>query len=131
MARSPRDTSASSTPRSSRPTCRIWCLSRLRLVSLALFRRLAVVTAIFAYLQIALGGVVRVTGSGLGCPDWPLGHGRPYPPANLGSVIEDSHRAGGSVTELVILAPVFGSCVVWASLGPVRSWRASAAPLSD
>jgi len=53
----------------------------------ALFRRLAVVTAVFAYLQIALGGVVRVSGSGLGCPDWPLCQGRPYPPADAHAML--------------------------------------------
>jgi heme A synthase len=91
------------------------------------FRRLAVVTAIFAYLQIALGGVVRVTGSGLGCPEWPLCHGRPYPPANLSSIIEYSHRAVGSVTELLILATFFGAWVVWRGRRRVVAWLASAA----
>ena len=91
-----------------------------------LFRRLAVVTAIFAYLQIALGGVVRVTGSGLGCPDWPLCHGRPYPPANLNSIIEYSHRAVGSVTELLIAVTAILAWVVWRSRRPVVAWLASA-----
>jgi len=91
-----------------------------------LFRRLAVVTAIFAYLQIALGGVVRVTGSGLGCPDWPLCHGRPYPPANLNSIIEYSHRAVGSVTELLITVTAILAWVVWRSRRPVVAWLASA-----
>jgi len=72
----------------------------------ALFRRLAVVTALFAYLQIALGGLVRVSGSGLGCPDWPLCNGRPYPPANLHSIIEYSHRTVGAVTVVLIIATV-------------------------
>ena len=91
-----------------------------------LFRRLALVTAIFAYLQIALGGVVRVTGSGLGCPDWPLCHGRPYPPANLGSIIEYSHRAVGSLTELLIALTAIFAWVVWRSRRPVVAWLASA-----
>jgi heme A synthase len=91
-----------------------------------LFRRLAVVTAVFAYLQIALGGVVRVTGSGLGCPDWPLCHGRPYPPANLNSIIEYSHRAVGSVTELLITVTAILAWVVWRSRRPVVAWLASA-----
>ena len=71
-----------------------------------LFRRLAVLTAVFAYAQIALGGVVRVSGSGLGCPDWPLCHGRPYPPADAHAIIEYSHRAVGSVTGVLIIATV-------------------------
>jgi heme A synthase len=91
-----------------------------------LFRRLAVVTALFAYLQIALGGVVRVSGSGLGCPDWPLCNGRPYPPANIHSIIEYSHRAVGSVTGVLIIATVVMAWVVFRKRRPVVAWLASA-----
>ena len=95
-------------------------------MSVALFRRLAVVTAAFAYLQIALGGVVRVSGSGLGCPDWPLCHGRPYPPADPHAIIEYSHRAVGSVTGVLIIATVVLAWVVFRSRRPVVAWLATA-----
>src|ERR1700704_4703902 len=91
-----------------------------------LFRRLAVVTALFAYLQIALGGVVRVSGSGLGCPDWPLCNGRPYPPADAHAIIEYSHRAVGSVTGVLIIATVAMAWVVWRTRRPVVAWLATA-----
>lgn len=97
------------------------------MASTVAFRRLAFLTAFFAYLQIALGGVVRVTGSGLGCPDWPLCHGRPYPPANLNSIIEYSHRAVGSVTELLIVATFILAWAVWRSRRPAVAWLATAA----
>jgi heme A synthase len=97
------------------------------MVGITWFRRLAVVTAIFAYLQIALGGLVRVSGSGLGCPDWPLCHGQPYPPANLHSIIEYSHRLVGSVTELLITATFVLAWVVWRSRRPLVAWLATAA----
>jgi heme A synthase len=90
------------------------------------FRRLAVLTAAFAYLQIALGGVVRVSGSGLGCPDWPLCHGRPYPPADPHAIIEYSHRAVGSVTGVLIIATVISSWVVWRNRRPLVAWLATA-----
>ncbi|MEA2656750.1 MAG: heme a synthase [Chloroflexota bacterium] len=90
------------------------------------FRRLAVVTALFAYLQIALGGVVRVSGSGLGCPDWPLCNGRPYPPANVHSIIEYSHRAVGSVTGVLIIATVVMAWVVFRKRRPLVAWLATA-----
>ena len=90
------------------------------------FRRLAVVTAIFAYLQIALGGLVRVSGSGLGCPDWPLCHGRPYPPADPHAIIEYSHRAVGTVTGLLIIATVVLAWVVFRTRRPLVAWIATA-----
>jgi heme A synthase len=95
-------------------------------VSVVLFRRLAVVTAVFAYIQIALGGVVRVSGSGLGCPDWPLCHGRPYPPADAHAIIEYSHRAVGSVTGVLIIATVVFAWVVWRTRRPIVAWLATA-----
>src|SRR6202162_2366683 len=97
-----------------RLSSRLW-ETRALMASVTLFRRLAVLTAVFAYLQIALGGVVRVSGSGLGCPDWPLCHGRPYPPANLHAIIEYSHRSVGSVTGVLIIATVISAWVVWRS----------------
>jgi len=96
------------------------------MVSGTLFRRIAVLTAVFAYLQIALGGVVRVSGSGLGCPDWPLCHGRPYPPADVHSIIEYSHRAVGTVTGVLIIATVVLAWVVYRSRRPAVAWLASA-----
>ena len=90
------------------------------------FRGLALVTAIFAYIQIALGGLVRVSGSGLGCPDWPLCHGRPYPPADPHAIIEYSHRAVGSVTGILIIATVVLAWVVFRSRRPIVAWLATA-----
>ncbi|GAC1473163.1 MAG: COX15/CtaA family protein [Candidatus Dormibacteraceae bacterium] len=95
-------------------------------MSVALFRRLAIVTAVFAYVQIALGGVVRVSGSGLGCPDWPLCHGRPYPPADVHAIIEYSHRAVGSVTGVLIIATVVLAWVIWRTRRPIVAWLATA-----
>jgi heme A synthase len=88
-------------------------------LSIRTFRVLAFATAIFAYLQIALGGVVRVTGSGLGCPDWPLCHGRPYPPADIHSIIEYSHRSVGTVTGVLVIATVVLAWVVFHKQRPV------------
>ena len=89
------------------------------MLSVAFFRRLAFATALFAYLQIALGGVVRVTGSGLGCPDWPLCHGRPYPAPDVHSIIEYSHRTVGSITGVLVIATVVLAWILFARLRPV------------
>ena len=97
------------------------------MVSIGLFRRVAFLTAFFAYLQIALGGVVRVTGSGLGCPDWPLCHGRPYPAADVHSIIEYSHRTVGSITSLLLVITVVLAWLLFRQQRPVVAWLATAA----
>ena len=60
--------------------------------------------------QVTLGGVVRVTGSGLGCPDWPLCHGRLIPPFELATLIEYSHRVSASALVVLILV---ASAMAW------------------
>ncbi len=95
------------------------------MLSVGVFRRLAFLTAFFAYLQIALGGVVRVSGSGLGCPDWPLCNGRPYPPANVHSIVEYSHRTVGAITGILLILTVIAAWVVFRRTRPIVAWLAT------
>jgi heme o synthase len=58
------------------------------------FRSVALVTAIATIALFAIGGLVRGTGSGLGCSSWPVCEpGRLFPSGTVHSVIEFSHRA--------------------------------------
>ena len=68
------------------------------------FRLLAVAAAAGAWALVAVGGVVRITESGLGCPDWPLCDGKVVPQGSREAAIEFSHRAtAAAVTTLVLL----------------------------
>lgn len=54
--------------------------------SLSSFQRLAIATTLLTYLLIAVGGLVRASGAGLGCPDWPRCFGTWLPPASAAAL---------------------------------------------
>ena len=77
------------------------------------FRALSVATAVATYALVVLGGVVRVSGSGLGCPDWPLCHGRVLPPLDLHAIIEYSHRTAASLTSTLVVLTAAVAWMAW------------------
>ena len=72
----------------------------------ARFRKLTLVTAIVTFALVVLGGIVRVTGSGLGCLDWPL-CSQPLPDDHIKPALEMGHRfVAAFVTALIVLVAI-------------------------
>jgi heme A synthase len=75
------------------------------------FRRLALSTAVATFALIVVGGVVRVSDSGLGCGPagsgfhgWPLCEGDVVPGLDLNAVIEYAHRALAGAVGVMMIA---------------------------
>ena len=77
--------------------------------SLTGYQRLGVATMLGVLALVALGGTVRVTDSGLACPDWPLCNGKVIPEGDYHVWIEWGHRLLASVMGIVIIAFVVGA----------------------
>jgi heme A synthase len=77
------------------------------------FRRLVPATAAATFILIIVGGIVRVSDSGLGCGPggsglhgWPFCKGNVVPGVDLNSVVEYTHRALAGVVSIMIVALV-------------------------
>jgi cytochrome c oxidase assembly protein subunit 15 len=68
----------------------------------------------FVFVLVVWGGVVRLSGSGLAIPDWPLAEGKLIPRAHPNVLIEYAHRA---------IAGIVGILTVWICVTVFRSER--------
>ena len=66
--------------------------------------RLGFATALLTFALIVIGSVVRTTGSGLACPDWPLCQGRLIPSFQFNVMIEWTHRLVALLVSLALVA---------------------------
>jgi protoheme IX farnesyltransferase len=74
------------------------------------FVRLAVISAVLVWALITIGGVVRVTESGLGCADdWPLCEGSYVPALRVDAILEYSHRIVAALVSLLLVLVAVGA----------------------
>jgi heme a synthase len=71
--------------------------------------RLLIAGAALTYLVITLGGLICVTTPGKGCPDWPGCFGGIIPPAQVGAIIEMTHRFIAALTLPVLIGAAVAS----------------------
>ena len=92
------------------------------------FQALSWVTVASVYAMLVLGGVVRVTESGLGCgDDWPLCAGQWLPPLESKAIIEYAHRVAASFLVGPLIVATFIGAWLRYRREPWIIWPAAAA----
>ncbi len=68
---------------------------------------LAISSAVVVYILIIYGSHVRVTDSGMGCPDWPLCKGSIGPFQGFHAFMEQTHRYLAGIVSILVIATYF------------------------
>ena len=97
------------------------------------FRRLALAITLVAFVVVVLGAWVRLTGAGLGCPDWPGCYGRMVigpDGTGLGAAIEGTAVDGGKAWREMVhryFAGALGLAILALAVVAARNRRGSGA----
>lgn len=68
---------------------------------------LAISSAVATFILIIYGSHVRVTDSGMGCPDWPLCKGSIGPFQGFHAFMEQTHRYLAGIVSILVIATAF------------------------
>ena len=96
-----------------------------RTISPVTFRRIALAAVVVLIVIVASGATVRLTGSGLGCPEWPTCTNQHALPQTYHSFIEFSNRLISALTIFTTLALAIAAWVT-RGLGRRGRWLATA-----
>ena len=119
------------------PTAAMNVLRRVQRLSPAAYRRITFAAALLLAVIIVTGGAVRLTGSGLGCPDWPNcdpGRLTPRSASDINAMVEFLNRVFTTLVSVAVGLAVVGAFLrtprrrdlIWLSLGIVAGFVAQA-----
>ncbi len=81
-------------------------VARVRTISARSFQRLSLATCVALFLVVTSGAFVRLTGSGLGCENWPRCGDKPYPEQGYHAFVEFGNR-------MIALVGIVLTLVTW------------------
>jgi heme a synthase len=79
-------------------------MRRRLVISPSLYAKVALVALVALALIVLTGAAVRMTGSGLGCPDWPKCYGRTIAPLESHAIIEYTNRLLSGFVGIAVIA---------------------------